>query len=45
MFWTLLIYVLFSSAIQGKGMSIQNDQKKSILNKLFKNSNKIRTNG
>lgn len=30
-----------SSAIQGKGMSIHNDQKKSILNKLFKNGNKI----
>lgn len=32
----------FSSAIQGKGMNLHNDQKKSILNKLFKNGgNKI----
>ena len=31
----------FYSAIQGKGMSIHNDQKKSILNKLFKNGKGI----
>lgn len=33
----------FYSAIQGKGMNIHNDQKKSILNKLFKNGGKINT--
>lgn len=33
----------FYSAIQGKGMNIHNDQKKSILNKLFKNGAKIST--
>ena len=40
----LSIFWFQSSAIQGKGMSIQNDQKKSILNKLFKNGAKINQN-
>ena len=37
---------IWSSAIQGKGMNIHNDQKKSILNKLLKNGgNKFNPQG